>query len=281
VKVLVTGAGGMLGRDVARAAEAAGHEALALRRGELEITDGSAVSAALEQARPDAVINCAAWTDVDGAEAEEALAAEVNHRGAGYVARSAADAGARLVHVSTDFVFDGSARVPYVESSAPRPLSAYGRTKLAGEAEVARVCPEALIVRSSWLFGAGGRNFVDTMLRLAGERDEVSVVDDQIGCPTWTVHLAGALVALAEGGARGIWHVTGGGSCSWFQFAEEIFRAAAVDCRAVPCSTAELGRPAPRPAYSVLASEREGAPRLPGWREGLAGYLTERAEVPG
>jgi dTDP-4-dehydrorhamnose reductase len=281
VRILVTGAGGMLGRDVTRAVEAAGHEPLPLSRAELDVTDEAAVGAAIAEARPGAVINCAAWTDVDGAEAEEAAAAEVNHRGAGFVARAAGAAGARLVHVSTDFVFDGAAHDPYVESSAPRPLSAYGRTKLAGEGEVARACPEALIVRSSWLFGAGGGNFVDTMLRLGDERDEVSVVDDQVGCPTWTVHLAGALVALAEGGARGIWHVAGAGSCSWFQLAAEIFRVAEIECRAVPCRTADLGRPAPRPAYSVLASEREGAPRLPDWREGLAGYLAERAQVIG
>ena len=226
-------------------------------------------------------MNCAGWTDVDGAEAEEADAAAVNHRGAGFVARASAAAGARLVHVSTDYVFDGLAREPYVESSPPRPLSAYGRTKLAGEGEVMRACPEALVVRSSWLFGAGGSNFVETMLRLGAERDEVSVVEDQVGCPTWTGHLAGALIALAEGGARGIWHVAGGGACSWFDLAREVFSLAGLECRVLGARTADLGRPAPRPAYSVLASERDGAPRLPEWRAGLAAYLAERAEVPG
>ena len=166
-------------------------------------------------------------------------------------------------------MFDGRKREPYLESDAVGPLSAYGRSKLAGERAVAAAAPgHHLIVRSSWLFGAGGPNFVETMLRLAAERDEVTVVTDQVGCPTFTGHLAEALVALAETGPRGLVHVAGGGACSWYEFAMEIFAQAGVDCRVDPATTAEMARPAPRPAFSVLRSERADAPRLPDWREG-------------
>jgi dTDP-4-dehydrorhamnose reductase len=220
----------------------------------------------------DTVINCAAWTDVDGAEADPAAAAAVNATGAGNVAAAAG----RVVHVSTDYVFDGTAREPYVESAPTAPLQEYGRTKLAGELALAAANPDHLIVRSSWLFGAGGPNFVETMLRLGDERDELRVVDDQVGCPTFTGHLAGALAELARGDLRGVLHVAGGGSCSWFGFASAIFRRSGADIRLEPCTTAEFPRPARRPAFSVLASER-GAPRLPAWEEGLDAYLGVRA----
>jgi dTDP-4-dehydrorhamnose reductase len=273
MRVLVTGAAGMLGRDVIAAAT--GHEVIALARAELDIADPAAVTAAVRDARPDAVINCAAWTDVDGAEADEAAATAVNGDGAGNVAAAAAAAGAHLVHVSSDYVFDGRAREPYAEDAATAPEGAYGRSKLAGEHAIAAAGGSAAIVRTSWLFGRHGGNFVATMLRVGAERDAVDVVDDQVGSPTWTGHLAPALVAIAEARAGGVLHVTGGGSCSWFDLARETFRAAAVDCEVRPQSTAALGRPAPRPAYSVLASTRADAPALPDWRDGLAGYLSE------
>ena len=265
----------MLGQDVVRAGEAAGHEVSALRRGDLDITDREAVERAVSAARSDAVVNCAAWTDVDGAEEHEAAAYALNASGAGHVAGAAASAGARLVHVSTDYVFDGRAARPYVESSATGPMSAYGRTKLAGERAVAQTGGSHLIVRSSWLFGSGGRNFVTTMLALGGERDGVDVVTDQVGCPTWTGHLAPALVELAARGERGVMHVAGSGACSWHELAAETFRQAGVACEVRETTTAGMPRPAPRPAYSVLGSERGETPRLPAWREGLAGYLTE------
>jgi dTDP-4-dehydrorhamnose reductase len=260
----------MLGRSVVAAAERAGHEAVALSRSDLDITDRSAVAAAVAD---EVVINCAAFTDVDGAESAEELATLVNGDAAGHVA-SAARA---VVQPSTDYVFDGSKRAPYVESDPTGPRTAYGRSKLAGEQAVAAANERHFIVRTSWLFGVGGKNFVDTMLGLASERDELKVVDDQVGCPTYAAHLARALVELAEGDAYGTHHVAGAGQCSWFDFATEIFRRAEVDVRLVPCTTEEFRRPAPRPAYSVLGSERADAVRLPSWHEGLAAYLAERA----
>jgi dTDP-4-dehydrorhamnose reductase len=281
MRLLVTGAAGMLGRELCDAAQAAGHDVAGLTRADLDITDADAVGGAVAAHRPDAVINCAAWTDVDGAEADEAAATAINGTGAGQVARAAHRAGARTVHVSSDYVFDGAASEPYAEDAATNPQSAYGRSKLAGEVAVAEAAPDtAAIVRSSWLFGRHGGNFVATMLRLGAERDEVAVVDDQVGCPTWTGHLAPALLAVAERGLTGTLHLAGGGSCSWFDLARAAFAAADVSCAVHPQSTAQLGRPAPRPAYSVLRSTRPDAPVLPPWDEGLAGYLADvRAEV--
>jgi dTDP-4-dehydrorhamnose reductase len=277
MRLVVTGAGGMLGQDVVRAARAAGHDPVALSRAQLDVTDPNAVASAVDDARPDALVNCAAWTDVDGAESHRAEAAAVNAAGAGHVALAAADTGVPLVHVSTDYVFDGRGREPYGESAPTGPLSVYGATKLDGERAVERAGGDHTIARSSWLFGTSGPNFVETMLRLGAERDAVSVVTDQVGCPTFTGHLAGAVVILAEAGPRGVVHLAGAGSCSWHDFAVEIFRQAAVDCRVDAATTAEMARPAPRPPYSVMASERADAPRLPDWRQGLAAYLAERA----
>ena len=190
----------MLGQAVAAAATRLGHDVVALSRAELDVTDADHVRRVVAAAEPRAVVNCAAWTDVDGAETAEAAATAVNGDGAGNVARAAAESGARIVHVSTDYVFDGTKREPWLESDAVNPIGAYGRSKLAGEEQVAAATDEHAIVRTAWLFGAGGRNFVDTMLALGEERDEVSVVTDQVGSPTWTVHLAEALVELAERG---------------------------------------------------------------------------------
>jgi dTDP-4-dehydrorhamnose reductase len=278
MRLLVTGAAGMLGRDIVAAAGDAGHEVAALARADLDITDADAVRAAIQAARPDAVINCAAWTDVDGAEADETSATAVNGAGAGHVADAAAEAGALVVHVSSDYVFDGEAGTPYLEDAATGPRSAYGRSKLAGEQAVLAATDRAAIVRSSWLFGPHGRNFVDTMRRLGAERDEIAVVDDQVGCPTYTGHLAPALVAVAENDLTGVLHVAGSGQCSWFDLAEATFAETGTHCRVRPQSTAALGRPAPRPAFSALASSRSDAPALPPWREGLRAHLA-RVEV--
>jgi len=272
MRLLVTGAAGMLGRDVAAAAARAGHDVTPLPRRELDIRDAAAVHAAIAAARPDAIVNCAAWTDVDGAEAAEEAATAVNGAGAGNVAQAAA--GVFVVHVSSDYVFDGAATEPYVESSATGPLGAYGRSKLAGERAVAAAAPEDhAIVRSSWLFGEHGGNFVATMLRLASERESLSVVDDQVGCPTFTGHLASALVEIAERRLGGIRHVAGGGSCSWHDLAAAAFAATGADVELTRGRTADLGRPAPRPAYSVLRSERPHTPVLPPWQDGLHAYL--------
>jgi dTDP-4-dehydrorhamnose reductase len=280
MRVLITGAAGMLGQDVAAAASAAGHEVTAMSRRELDITDPAAVAGAIGGARPDVVINCAAYTNVDGAETEREQAHAVNGSGAGNVARAAAENGARIVHVSSDYVFDGSKRSPYVESDPTGPLSQYGSSKLAGEVAVARAAPGAhTIVRSAWLFGLLGPCFPATIMRLARERDELTVVDDQVGCPTFTPHLAVALVKLSGAAPTGIVHVAAGGQCSWFEFAEEIVTAAGADCEVKPGTTAELARPAPRPAYSVLGSEREHPITLPPWQEGVRAHLAALEEV--
>ena len=251
--MLITGAGGQLGaalREVFPDADARTHE-------QLDVTAPLSLEA-------DLVLHAAAWTDVDRAEAEPEAAEAANVGGT----RNVATLGAPVVYFSTDYVFDGTKDVPYVESDEPNPLSVYGRTKLAGEREVR----DGWIVRSSWLFGWTGRNFVRTMLELGRERDEVAVVADQVGCPTYVGHLGQAtreLLALPGG----IWHLAAEGECSWAELARSIFEQAGIDCAVREISTEELGRPAPRPAYSVLRSEREGAPRLPHWREGLRACL--------
>jgi dTDP-4-dehydrorhamnose reductase len=277
--LLITGAGGMLGQALVAEASARGHEHVALDHAGLDVTDAEAVTGAVAQAAPACVINCAAYTDVDGAESDPRGALAVNGAGAGNVARAAAAIGARLLHLSTDYVFDGRARRPYVESDPTGPASSYGASKLAGEREVVAAGAEHVIVRTSWLFGAGGRNFVDTMLGLGAEREQLDVVSDQVGCPTWTGHLAPALLDLAERDVAGVMHVTGGGSCSWNRFAAEIFTLAGLDCEVVETTTAAAARPAPRPAFSVLGSERSDAPRLPEWREGVRAYLAQRGSL--
>ena len=227
--------------------------ALALARSDWDVTQPAP---ALEA---DLVLHAAAWTDVDGAEDSPEGALAVNAAGT----RNVVELGAPVVYYSSDYVFDGSKDAPYVESDEPAPLSAYGESKLAGEREVRR----GWIVRSSWLFGWTGHNFVRTMLRLGAERDEVSVVADQRGSPTYTGHLAAGTRELLER-PEGVWHLAAEGDCTWAEFAEAIFEEAALDCRVRRITTAELGRPAPRPAYSVLRSEK-GAPQLPHWRDGL------------
>jgi dTDP-4-dehydrorhamnose reductase len=218
--------------------------------------------------RPDLVLHAAAWTNVDGAEEHREEAFAVNEEGT----RNVVSLGAPVVYFSSDYVFDGSKREPYVESDRPNPLSAYGASKLAGERRVR----EGWIVRSSWLFGATGHNFVRTMLRLGAERDEVAVVDDQRGSPTYVGHLAAATRELLEL-PHGTWHVAADGDCTWADFAEEIFSNAGLTCTVKGISSADYGAPAPRPAYSVLRSEREQAPRLPHWRAGLAESLGGRS----
>jgi dTDP-4-dehydrorhamnose reductase len=275
MRLLITGAAGMLGRDVTEAAAAAGHEVVALGRTELDVTDRDETLAAIGGAAPQCVINCAAYTDVAGAESQPELAHAVNVDGARHVAAAAAQAGAWLVHVSTDYVFAGDKRTPYLESDPAEPACEYGRSKLAGERVVAELAPEAhTTVRSSWLFGAHGKSFPGTIARLAGEREQLTVVDDQVGCPTFTRHLATALVILAGRRPLGTVHVSAGGHCSWYEFALQIVARSGHTCEVLPVTTADLGRPAPRPAYSVLGTERgEDAPRLPDWRDGLDAFM--------
>jgi dTDP-4-dehydrorhamnose reductase len=268
----------MLGGDVVLAAGNAGHDVIGFGHNEFDVSDSRTVSAKLQLERPDVVVNCAAWTDVDGAEAAEEEAMVVNGKGAGNVAAAAAEVNASVVYVSSDYVFDGAKAAPYVETDQPAPLSAYGRTKLAGEEATAAVNKRHFIVRSSWLFGIGGSNFVETMLRLAATQNEVLVVRDQVGSPTYTWHLAYGIVRLIEGIEFGIHHMAAAGSCSWYDFAREIFDQAKVECRVLSATTEMLGRPAPRPPYSALESQREHAIELPAWRDGLAAYLSQRAD---
>lgn len=276
MKLLVTGAAGMLGRDVMLAAGNAGHDVIGFGRAELDITDAAALAKKFDLERPDVVINCAAWTDVDGAETDEQGAFAVNGTGAGNVAAAAAEVGASVVYVSSDYVFDGAKGAPYVESDQVAPLSAYGRTKLAGEEATIAANKRHFVVRSAWLFGISGPNFVETMLRLAGSGNEVLVVRDQVGSPTYTWHLAYGIVRLIEGIEFGIHHMAAAGQCSWYDFAREIFEQAKVECKVLSISTEEFGRPAPRPPFSALTSQREHAIRLPTWQDGLAGYLAQR-----
>jgi dTDP-4-dehydrorhamnose reductase len=249
-RILITGANGQLGEAL--------HETFPGADARVR-TSFDVVHGTLEY-RPDLVLHAAAWTDVDGAEDQPAEATAVNVAGT----RNVVSLGAPLVYYSTDYVFDGRKGRPYVESDEPKPLSVYGRSKLAGEQEVRA----GWVLRSSWLFGPTGRNFVGTMLRLGQERDEVAVVDDQRGCPTYVGHLAQATRELLEL-PEGVWHVAAEGDCTWADFAEAIFGEAGLRCRVRRIASVDLARSAPRPAYSVLRSERPGAPRLPHWRQGL------------
>jgi dTDP-4-dehydrorhamnose reductase len=222
------------------------------------------VTQPLVRSRPDLILHCAAWTDVDGAESDSDGAFLVNATGT----RNVAALGAPLVYFSTDYVFDGAKREPYVEADEPNPLSVYGRSKLDGEREVG----DGWIVRSSWLFGPTGTNFLHTMLELGRQREEVAVVDDQRGSPTYVGHLAEATRAIVEL-PYGLYHAAAGGDCTWAEFAEAIFEEAGVRCRVRRISSEELSRPAPRPPYSVLRSQKPETPRLPHWREGLRDCL--------
>ncbi len=275
MKLLVPGGHGMLGRDVDAVLTEAGADVTLAGRTELDVTSAADCLAAV--AGYDVVVNAAAWTAVDAAEEHEAEAFAVNAVGAANLARACAAHGVPLVHVSTDFVFDGQATSPYAEDAPQAPLSAYGRTKVAGEWAVAALAPQSWVVRTAWLYGEHGPNFVKTMARLATERDTVSVVDDQRGQPTWTVDLAdaiGRLVGVTGPPAPfGTYHGTSAGETTWFGFTREIFRLLGHDPeRVLPTTSADFVRPAPRPAWSVLGHEawqRAGLPGLPSWERAL------------
>ena len=283
---LVTGAAGMLGRDLTALLSARNEEFTALARADLDLTDADAVTAAVASVKPDVVVNCAAWTAVDAAEEHEAQALAVNGRGAGNLAAACGGAGAVLVHLSTDYVFDGRARAPYAEDAPTAPAGAYGRTKLAGEQAVRAALPDAsYIVRTAWLYGAHGKNFVKTMLRLAGNGTAPGVVADQHGQPTWTADVAAQVYALiATTAPPGVYHATSSGQTTWFGFAEEIFtlyqdqghdqnedsERVRLTPRAI--TTADYPTPAKRPAYSVLghnAWHAAGIAPIGDWKDAL------------
>jgi dTDP-4-dehydrorhamnose reductase len=273
VRVFVTGGRGQLAAEFAPLVSPA--ETLAPTREELDVRNADAVRNAISQFRPTLVVHAAAFTDVDGAESDRAGAFAVNETGSRNVARAARACGAALVAYSTDYVFTGDAADGYVESDPTGPRSVYGASKLAGELAVREEHPDAHVVRTAWVFGPRGKNFVRTMLRLAGELEELRVVDDQRGSPTYTRHLAEATLALVDRCPPGTYHLAGSGSCSWYELASAIMAKAGLPARVVPIGSGELDRPAPRPACSILRSEHACTPTLPSWQEGLEACLRE------
>lgn len=301
MKLLVTGAGGMLGHTLVPRLEAAGHEVVAVRHPQdsgpmpaphapglqretrsLDITDGPALAGAAREVRPDWVVHLAAWTDVDGCESDADRAFLVNGLGARNAALAAAAAGAAVLAMSTDYVFDGSGATPRREYDPPAPLGVYGRSKLAGELAVREVNPRHAIVRTSWLYGRGGKNFVDTILARARAGQPLRVVDDQRGSPTWAGDLADGVLALLDRAEYGTYHVTGSGECTWHGLAVAACELAGLPASVAPITSAELDRPAPRPAYSVLHNgwyEHVTGRRMPHWRDALRRYLQEQASA--
>ncbi|WP_037813723.1 dTDP-4-dehydrorhamnose reductase [Streptomyces sp. NRRL S-1022] len=281
IRWLVTGAGGMLGRDVCSVLEQSGEDVTAVTRAGLDITDPAAVRQAV--GGHDVVVNCAAWTDVDGAETAEDRATAVNGTGVRHLAAACAGTGARLLHVSTDYVLPGDATEPYPESAPTGPVNAYGRSKLAGERAVAELLPEhGYTVRTAWLYGEHGPNFVSTMLRLAARRDTLDVVDDQRGQPTWSYALARKLVELGRAAhagraPAGVYHGTSGGSTSWCGLARETYRLTGLDpARISPIPSSAFPSPARRPTYSVLAHgnwSKAGLTPLADWQQSLSEAL--------
>ncbi|WP_037142711.1 dTDP-4-dehydrorhamnose reductase [Rhodococcoides fascians] len=281
--ILVTGAGGQLGRQILKRAERAGVQVTGVTSAELDITDRDAVGAAVTAGS--IVINCAAYTAVDAAETDEDRALSVNAVGPANLAQACAETGARLVHVSTDYVFDGTSDVPYRPGDPTAPRSAYGRTKLAGEHAVLDALPTATVVRTAWVYTGVGSDFVSTMRRLERERDTVRVVDDQVGSPTYSWDLAGGLLELAAADSPmpPILNLTNAGTASWFELARAVFAGVGADPERVePCSSAEFVRPAPRPSYSVLSPDawsESGLTPLRDWRDALADALDVAVHV--
>jgi len=283
--VLITGAYGQLGRELMGLLPAAGHEAAGIDLDSCDIAAEGAALAALREHRSEAVINCAAWTKVDAAEDDVDAAFRANATGPRMLATACATVGARLIHLSTDFVFDGEATGPIPEDALPRPLGVYGSTKLAGELAVREFCSDRVVVRTSWLYGQRGPNFVLTMLRLAQQGRELKVVADQRGAPTWTGHLAPALIRLLEGRRAPLYHLTNHGEVSWHGFATAVLAAAGENASVAALTTEQFPTRARRPRYSVLDNRRwrdDGEPPLPDWRDGLDAYMAElRTWTPG
>lgn len=277
MNILVTGANGQLGREMQRLGAVSPNNYIFTDVAELDVTDAGAVLRAAEQTRAEAIVNCAAYTNVERAEEDEATADLLNRLAPANLAAAAAATGATLIHISTDYVFDGTAHLPYAEQSPTAPLGVYGRTKLAGEQAVEASGCSHLILRTAWLYSAFGNNFLKTMLRLTAERESLSVVFDQIGTPTYAGDLALGIFSVIEGGQlrgnEGLYHFSDEGACSWYDFAVEIAAAVGHDkCRIAPCHTAEYPSKAPRPAYSVLDKSKFKTTfgiEIPHWRESM------------
>jgi dTDP-4-dehydrorhamnose reductase len=276
MRILVTGAKGQLGQELQRVLHA--EEVIATDQPEYALTD-SMLGEKIAAQRPDLVIHAAAYTDVDGCERNPDTAFQINAIGTRYVATGAAKAGAKLLYLSTDYVFDGRKTVPYTERDPVNPLNVYGRSKLAGEEEALKGCRRTLVLRTSWLYGAHGKNFVKTILSLAVTQPEIRVVDDQRGSPTYARHLARVIAGLIRSDVTGVIHAGGEGECSRYEFAKAILQEAGLGCRVVPISTAESDRLALRPPYSALSTAflHQHGLSLPPWREGVRQFLMDRA----
>lgn len=276
LNILITGADGQLGRALQTALK--GHNIIATNRRQLDITDPAAVRSTLAKTTPDIVINAAAYTAVDKAETEREMAWQINADGPALLARATESSGAKIIHISTDYVFDGKADQPYSESAPPAPLSIYGKSKLAGERHVAAINPRHFIIRTAWLFHEHGQNFLRSMWR--HRHEPLRVVDDQIGCPTHACDLTEAIATLIRGEAYGLHHIAAAGTTSWHGLATEFFRQLGMNVNLTPIPTSAYPRPAPRPPYSALISERPDAIALPPWQQGVA-RLTARIKANG
>ncbi|QJC51134.1 dTDP-4-dehydrorhamnose reductase [Paenibacillus albicereus] len=275
-KVIVTGAGGQLGRDLVSLLNEEEYETFGLTRSELDFSKREEVDRIVSLLKPDIIIHSGAYTKVDQAESEPDVAHQVNGDGAGYIAAAAERIGAKLVYVSSDYVFDGSASQPIPESAATHPINVYGASKRKGEEQSQALCSRCFIVRTSWVYGIHGANFVKTMLNLARQGKPLSVVQDQVGSPTFTRDLAACMLGLMDTERYGIYHVSNSGFCSWYEFAQAIFEEAGLEVELAPVSSDQFVRPARRPAYSVLGHEalrEHGFPEMRHWRDGLKEFV--------
>jgi dTDP-4-dehydrorhamnose reductase len=282
MKVVVTGAKGQLGTDLVHALADRGFEVYGYGREELDITNFDQVKQVIAEVHPDVVIHAAAYTKVDLAESEPDQAFLINAYGTRNIAVASEAVGAKLGYISTDYVFDGMANEPYNEFAPTNPLSVYGKSKLAGEQFVRDLHSKFFIVRTSWVYGKHGNNFVKTMLKLAQERDELMVVHDQVGCPTYTVDLANCILELIQTEKYGIYHVSNSGHCSWFEFAKAIFEETGKKVKINPCTTKDFPRPAPRPSYSVfdhMSIRLNGFSEVRNWKEALQEFIGSIREI--
>ncbi|MBR2069489.1 MAG: dTDP-4-dehydrorhamnose reductase [Candidatus Gastranaerophilales bacterium] len=277
MKVLVTGAKGMLGQDLCPELKRQGYDVIPTDYDTLDITNKESINKAFANYSPDIVIHCAAYTNVDKAEEDYENARKLNVLGTENIAIASAEANATLVYISTDYVFDGTKKTPYLPSDSTNPLNIYGKTKLEGEKMVQKYCKKYYIARTSWLYGIHGKNFVETMISLA-KNPELKVVDDQIGCPTWTMELINGIVKIINK-PYGIYHICGSGSTSWYNFAHEIFKKEGLSANLKPCTTDEFPRKAKRPSYSIMQNTDETGSLTRNWQDALTDYLKSRKVV--